>query len=122
MVGSLASVRRSSLGFLAAVAVAVALASLLFAPGAGAADTYRRCGEMHGADHWKARISATHMTCRRARHILRYWFNEGPGVHYHPTHSEWWTLDRYPGWRCGFGAGGGGCSKGRRSAGYASLY
>jgi hypothetical protein len=82
----------------------------------------RRCGWMHGKDRWKAKITATHMRCRKARHILRYWFEDGPGVHYHPEGSEWWNLDRYPGWRCGFGAGAGYCSKGRRIAGYQSLF
>ena len=82
----------------------------------------RKCGWMHGEDNWKAKISATQMRCRKARHILRYWFQDGPGVHYHPQDSEWWTLDRYPGWRCGFGAGGGACSSGDRIAGYQSIF
>lgn len=82
----------------------------------------RKCGWMYGKDDWKAKITATQMRCRKARRILRYWFEEGPGVHYHPEDSEWWTLDRYPGWHCGFGAGAGACSKGDRIAGYQSLF
>jgi hypothetical protein len=82
----------------------------------------RKCGWMHGRNHWKAKITATYMRCRKARRILRYWFEDGPGVHYHPEGSEWWNLDRYPGWRCGFGAGAGACSKGRRIAGYQSIF
>jgi hypothetical protein len=86
------------------------------------ADSSRKCGWMHGKDEWKAKITATHIRCRKARRILRYWFEEGSGVHYHPEGSEWWTLDRYPGWRCGFGAGAGACSKDRRIAAYQSLF
>jgi hypothetical protein len=82
----------------------------------------RRCGWMHGRDDWKAKITATEIRCHKARRILRYWFEEGPGVHYHPEGSESWTLERYPGWRCGFGAGAGACSKGNRVAGYQSLF
>lgn len=82
----------------------------------------RRCGWMHGRDDWKAKITATYLRCRKARRILRYWFDDGRGVHHHPEGTEWWSLDRYPGWRCGTGAGAGYCSKGRRIAGYQSLF
>jgi hypothetical protein len=84
--------------------------------------TARHCGTIRGSDGWHADLSAEHIPCRKARRILRYWFEGGSGVKVHspPGKSEWTTLRPYPGWRCDFGAGGGGCFKGQKVAGYSN--
>lgn len=86
------------------------------------ASSTRHCGTIRGSEGWHAELTAEHIPCREARRILRYWFAGGSGViaHSPPGKSEWTTLRRYPGWRCDFGAGGGGCFKGQKVAGYLS--
>ena len=51
------------------------------------------------------------VTCATARHVLRDFFHgrgkmQGPPNG--PAYKQWWSVD---GWACGFGAGGGGCSR-----------
>jgi hypothetical protein len=58
--------------------------------------------------------------CRKARKVMKAWWLGKPGTvveHDGPT-GGYVTLKRFPGWRCDSGAGGGGCRKGRRVAGY----
>ncbi|MBS1862888.1 MAG: hypothetical protein JSS68_14385 [Actinobacteria bacterium] len=56
------------------------------------------CGTIRGNDGWHADLTAEHIPCRKARRILRYWFQGGSGVKVHspPGKSEWTTLRRYP--------------------------
>ena len=66
-------------------------------------------------------VSATNLSCRKARAIEReFWLgprrrkvlvNGGSG------YDGYTLLKRYPGYRCNFGAGGGGCQKGNKIAG-----
>jgi hypothetical protein len=58
------------------------------------------------------------LTCARATKIMKAWW-KGPKSEreYHPG-GDYWTLERFPGWRCGDGAGGGSCEKRKRVAGY----
>jgi hypothetical protein len=42
--------------------------------------------------------------------------------HHGPENIDgWWTLGRYPGWRCQEGTGGGGCEKGGRQAAFSTF-
>lgn len=78
---------------------------------------YRYCGP--APRRAGAYLRARNLTCVRARRIIKYWLSLGPGVKLHFANpGTYYTLRRYPGWTCGDGAGGGGCSKGRRWAGY----
>ena len=62
--------------------------------------------------------SSKAITCGRAESIQReYWNGDRSDRHYHPN-GDYTTLKRFPGWRCGSGAGGGVCSSGKRMAGY----
>ena len=81
---------------------------------------YRFCGSFQAEYH--IRVYETHMSCRKALRIQReYWLgpmrrktvvNGGSGA------AGYVLLKRFPGWRCGSGAGGGQCAKGRKVAAY----
>lgn len=78
----------------------------------------RTCGKIKRVDP-EARIHSKGISCGKARRILNYWMNLGPGVKEHPDNSGGhWTLRRYPGWVCSQGAGAGGCFRGGREATY----
>jgi hypothetical protein len=47
---------------------------------------------------------------------MKAWWLGKPGTVV--EHDDHVTLDRFPGWRCVSGSGGGSCRKGRRVAGY----
>jgi hypothetical protein len=87
-----------------------------------AAEAHKTCGHIRWSDGQRVQISADHMSCRAAKRIQKYWWRNGPGVHWHKKDTDWWTLRRYPGWRCFQGAGAGGCSKGKKVAGYSTFY
>jgi hypothetical protein len=57
------------------------------------------------------------LSCRKANGIMRAWWR-GPAsqVHEHPDGDV--TLERFPGWRCSSGSGGGSCARDDRIAGY----
>ena len=61
--------------------------------------------------------SQDRLSCRKANRIMKAWWR-GPRseVHEHPNGS--FTLERFPGWRCTSGSGGGSCTNGDRVAGY----
>ena len=63
---------------------------------------------VHGA-RYRVTIEKGHVTCHTARKVLRA-FLSGHGKMHGPTdgpaYKQYWTLY---GWRCGHGAGGGGC-------------
>jgi len=106
-----------------AVCCAVALCWVA-SPAAATPDYYppgsKHCGSFKAG--YRIYVSATHMTCKRARAIQReYWLapksrriivNGGTGA------NGYVKLKRYPGWKCFSGAGGGACDKRRASAGY----
>jgi hypothetical protein len=81
---------------------------------------YKYCGSFKAGYH--IRVYATHLSCRKAVDIQKeYWLgprhrkvvvNGGSGA------FGYVLLKRYPGWRCGSGAGGGQCTKGKASAAY----
>jgi hypothetical protein len=80
----------------------------------------KKCGTFKA--EYRIWVYAKHITCRTARRIQKeYWlgpdsrkvvYNGGTGA------GGWITLKRFPGWKCTSGAGGGGCSRGRKSASY----
>lgn len=76
---------------------------------------YRHCGPVRGGSSVaKIYISAAGVSCRLARRIDRefYFGPESRKRHHGPeNYNGWWTLKRFPGWRCGEGTGGGGCRK-----------
>jgi hypothetical protein len=114
---------RSTLA-LALLALGVLLALSTQAPpiqGAGPyGPEYKSCSSFEAEYH--IRVYATHMPCRKAVRIQReYWLgpesrktivNGGVGC------CGWILLDRFPGWKCFSGAGGGSCKKGRKVAAY----
>jgi hypothetical protein len=78
---------------------------------AGAAATWKRCGQINARPqgHFAVRKKGK-VTCRGARKLMHLFLNEGQGKkHGGPSSAEtYWTLY---GWRCGTGAGGGGCTR-----------
>lgn len=82
--------------------------------------TYRFCGNFKAG--YTISVYAHGITCATARRIQReYWLgprsrkiivNGGSGA------FGYTKLKRYPGWRCGSGAGGGQCTRGSRAAAY----
>ena len=85
---------------------------------------YRHCGPVHGPNGFDLYISASGIGCGKAKRIDReYYFGpESRKRHHGPeNYNGWWTLKRYPGWRCHEGTGGGGCDKHGRSAAFSTL-
>jgi hypothetical protein len=82
---------------------------------------YKSCGSFRASDY-RIRVYAKDMTCRRAVRIQKeYWLgkrkdkrivNGGTGA------SGYVLLDKYPGWKCTSGSGGGGCRKDMHVAAY----
>lgn len=107
---------RSSVA-LALTALAVMLAMLLSQADRAEAG-YRPCGQLHDGHPGKTWVGAKKTSCRKAHRILSYWLN-GRGVKWHRG-GDYYTLRRYPGWKCGSGAGAGTCVKGRKAVEYNS--
>jgi hypothetical protein len=59
---------------------------------------------------YRVTISAMGISCHEAERIIQQW-QSGRGVKVHnrsgPLNATYWTLKRWPGWRCDEGAGGG---------------
>jgi hypothetical protein len=84
--------------------------------------TFGFCNSFH-AKGYRIDVYARNVSCHRARAVQKaFWRGSEKSVIYHPMHGvdEYWTLERFPGWRCTTGAGGGSCSKGRAMAAYQS--
>ena len=83
----------------------------------------RHCGTIGISDefHPRVRVSAMHIPCAKARRII-YAYLDGPEDEKElvgpDDYNGYIRLKRFPGWRCTSGAGAGGCSKGRREAGW----
>jgi len=118
----LALKRRIQLLAVVAIALAVAFAAASpsladnpYGPG------YKSCGSFRASDY-RIRVYAKDMTCRRAVRIQKeYWlgkrsdrrvYNGGSGA------DGYILLDKYPGWKCTSGSGGGGCRKDTHVAAY----
>jgi hypothetical protein len=88
-------------------------------------DGYRHCGPVHGATGGTIWISAKRVSCARARRIDReFYFGPEDRKRHHGDETiqgSWWTLKRYPGWRCGEGTGGGSCHKHGATAFFSTL-
>jgi hypothetical protein len=75
----------------------------------------RSCGHVRAGNGSKLRFHVTiergHVTCHRARHVLRHFLNGGGHMHGPKNGAlaeQTWTIGR---WRCGFGTGGGACMR-----------
>jgi hypothetical protein len=88
----------------------------------------RKCGEFkaaksHGGYPIKVYASkntktSRYLGCRQAMRIQREsWTAPKSQIKYHDG-GRYWTLKRFPGWRCGSGTGGGVCSNHKKIAGY----
>jgi hypothetical protein len=78
-----------------------------------AVDQWKRCGKIRAnpSGHFVVRKKGR-VTCRGARKLMHLFLNEGQGVkHGGPSSAE--TYYTLYGWRCGTGAGGGGCVRHR---------
>jgi hypothetical protein len=92
------------------VIVGAIVVAAMFAVLPGAAAASRSCGTFH-ADGAKLAVTILrgHVTCDKARRVLRAFFagkgrmHEPPGG---PAAQQTWTVQ---GWTCGYGTGGGGC-------------
>jgi len=104
---------------------AAAIALLTAAAPAAATPNYdwpgmKKCGTFQASI--KIYVYAKNIKCKTARRIqIEFW--RGPKsrrvVHNGGTGADGWVaLKRYPGWRCTSGSGGGGCSRGKKTAGY----
>jgi len=80
-------------------------------PSPVAAVKWKRCGKIraNASGHFVVRKQGS-VTCRGARKLMHLFLNEGQGVkHGGPSSAE--TYYTLYGWRCGTGAGGGGCTR-----------
>lgn len=105
--------------------LAVAAATLLAVGAAGSA----LAGVVPGYPHshycpsfkldrakYQVTVLKGHVRCRTARRVLRDFLNGGGTMHGPPSGpaaDQYWTLPG--GWKCGHGAGGGGCIRGGRN-------
>jgi len=70
---------------------------------------WKRCGKIPAEPRGRFLVRKKgRVTCRGARKLMNLFLNEGQGEeHGGPyQYQKYWTLY---GWRCGTGAGGGGC-------------
>jgi hypothetical protein len=114
-------------------ALALALLAFLALPIAGAGATsvdypfgpdFRHCGPVRGGDSFAIHVSAKKLACPRAKRVVRefYFGTERRKRHHGPeNYNGWWTLKRFPGWRCTEGTGGGGCRKRGHEAAFSTL-
>jgi len=106
------------------IASGLALASALVAvslcvPGVASA---RDCGsfdkKISSDTTYTIEVSTSRVTCRSGTRLMKdFWFRRGRVQHGGPyTYNTYFTLKRWPGWRCYTGAGAGQCNKrgGRR--------
>jgi len=81
----------------------------------------KKCGTFKAEDY-RIWVYAKHVSCRKARRIQKeYWIapDSRKVIHNGGSGADGWVkLKRYPGWRCGSGAGGGDCVRGNKYAGY----
>ena len=84
------------------------------ADGATVAHAARACDgfRLHGL-RFHVTVERGPVSCRTARRVLRRFLAGGGVKHGGPSSAEtYWTLGR---WKCGTGAGGGGCIRGGRT-------
>lgn len=79
---------------------------------ASSAAARRSCGTFRASGATLAvTVQRGGVTCSTARHVLSDFFHgrgEMHGPPNGPAYKQWWSVD---GWACGYGAGGGGCSR-----------
>jgi hypothetical protein len=115
-----------SLALALAVSLLVSIAGALLPAGATAAGPLAHCGSYvetgEGAGYGETRIlvSNQNVSCTRPITVVRSFLSLLPKRHHgrKSTLESFWTLPTQPGWRCGFGAGGGGCVRGKERAGF----
>jgi hypothetical protein len=71
------------------------------------------CGSITADHGTRFHVSVTrgHVACSTARRVLRVFLNGGGKMHGPPSgpaYLQYWTLF---GWSCGYGTGGGGCTR-----------
>lgn len=97
---------------------AVLILTATFALGAAgpATGATRSCGKTRVGDGLALDVEAKRVRCKKAKRIDKAFFKrDGTVEHGGPAnYQRYWTLSAFPGWRCGTGAGGGGCRKGKR--------
>lgn len=78
---------------------------------AQSAASYVRCGSIDAAGPGRLKVlKKGRVTCRGARKLMHLFLNEGQGIkHGGPSSAE--TYYTLYGWKCGTGAGGGGCKR-----------
>lgn len=85
---------------------------------------YRHCGQVRNGQGGWIYASARDMNCRLARRIVgEFYFGPSDRKRHHgpENYTGWWTLDRYPGWRCTEGTGGGSCFQHGKIAAFSTL-
>ena len=83
---------------------------------------FRYCG--HFKSDYVIHVYSKKLRCRKARAIQREFWNgrarNRTVVNGGSGYAGYVLLDKFPGWRCGSGSGGGACTKGKRIAAYAN--
>ena len=120
-----ADLRTGVLARLLAIA-ALAFAALSSVPAHSAAETpfgpeYHSCGSFRAG--YTIHVYASHVSCGKARRIQKeYWRAPPSRTHEVITAGTTYvTLNRFPGWKCLSGSGGGSCTKGRQVAAYTDI-
>lgn len=80
-----------------------------------------RCGDIYA--RYLIEVAARGVTCRQARAVVTEFYIRGNGVEHGDgtLAGSWYTLTRFPGWRCSQGSGGGGCRNGNAFVSYEVL-
>lgn len=81
-----------------------------------------RCGDVY-AGGYLIEVAARGVSCRQAMEVVREFRIRGKGVEHGDgtLAGSWYTLPRFPGWRCSQGTGGGGCRNGNTFVSYGVL-
>jgi hypothetical protein len=81
----------------------------------------KKCGSFRAQGYRIYVYANHHLSCRKAARVMRAFWGPSRGVVAHNGGAGafgWYTLKKYPGWKCNSGAGGGSCSHKHSVAGY----
>jgi hypothetical protein len=103
--------RRALLVVVLLVSCIAATSIAAHASGTSAASAWKKCGRIKAdpKGHFKVSRKGS-VSCRKARSVIRQFLDEHKGKkHGGPYgYNTYWTLGH---WKCGTGAGGGGCTR-----------
>ena len=114
--------RRLALVVVLLVSCVAATSIAAHASGASAASAWKKCGKIHAKPHGHFKVSKKgHVSCKKARKLMNDFLNKHKGKK-HGGPAQYQTYYTLGHWKCGTGAGGGGCTHKHPSARVEAVY